>query len=143
MNFLVIGGNGFLGKAIVELLLERKYIVSVFDISKSHDDHRLSAFHVGDITNPAHVSNACKGVDIVIHTASPIHGKPAPVYFKVNVDGTANIIASCVEHGVSKLIFTSSAGVIYNGQDLCNADETTPYCEIHMDAYNESKVFSS
>ncbi|KAI8913533.1 3-beta hydroxysteroid dehydrogenase/isomerase family-domain-containing protein [Gorgonomyces haynaldii] len=83
-----------------------------------------------------------KGVKCVIHTASPIHGKPSAVYFKVNVEGTHNIIAACKRNNVQKLVFTSSCGVIYNGQDLINADETTPYCKVHMDAYNETKAIA-
>lgn len=32
--------------------------------------------------------------------------------------------------------------MIYNGQDLFNADETSDYCKVHMDAYNETKALA-
>ena len=32
--------------------------------------------------------------------------------------------------------------VIYDGNDLVNADETIPYCQVHMDAYNETKALA-
>jgi nucleoside-diphosphate-sugar epimerase len=70
------------------------------------------------------------GISCVIHTASPIHGLAASIYHKVNVDGTLNVIEACQKQRVSKLIYTSSAGVIYNGSDLFNANESIPYCEV-------------
>lgn len=42
--------------------------------------------------------------------------------------------------GVRKLVYTSSAGVVFNGQDLINVDERVPYPAKAMDAYNESKA---
>ncbi|KAI8893534.1 3-beta hydroxysteroid dehydrogenase/isomerase family-domain-containing protein, partial [Globomyces pollinis-pini] len=76
---------------------------------------------------------------VVIHTASPPHGKPRDVYFKVNVEGTRNVINACVERKVKKLVYTSSLSVVYYGQNLVNVDETEPYCTTHMDPYNETK----
>ena len=46
----VIGGCGFLGRHIVEKLLERGYTVNVFDIRSTFDDERIS-FFVGDLCN--------------------------------------------------------------------------------------------
>lgn len=62
------------------------------------------------------------------------------LYWRVNVDGTRAIIAAAQAVGVRKLVFTSSAGVVFNGGDLINVDERTPPPENAMDAYNESKV---
>ncbi|KAJ7784626.1 C-3 sterol dehydrogenase [Mycena metata] len=45
-----------------------------------------------------------------------------------------------VETGVRKLVFTSSAGVVFNGDDLIDVDERTPFPEKPMDAYTESKA---
>jgi sterol-4alpha-carboxylate 3-dehydrogenase (decarboxylating) len=41
---------------------------------------------------------------------------------------------------VRKLVFTSSAGVVFTGQDLINIDERYPAPDKAMDAYNESKA---
>ncbi|KAL2918769.1 erg26, C-3 sterol dehydrogenase [Polyrhizophydium stewartii] len=139
-HYLVIGGGGFLGRVIVNQLLERGDTVSVFDLRRSFEDPRLSEFIVGDITSPADVLRACEGKTVVMHTASPPHGLPSSAYFKVNVDGTKNVIRACVQAGVSKLVFTSSASVIFNGKDLINGNEELPYCDVHMDAYNETKA---
>lgn len=77
----------------------------------------------------------------IIHTASPPHGISDPsLYYKVNVDGTRAVIDAAVECGVPKLVFTSSAGVVFNGGDIIGVDERLPYPDEPMDAYNDSKA---
>ncbi|TPX30513.1 hypothetical protein SmJEL517_g05938 [Synchytrium microbalum] len=135
-----IGGGGFLGRYIVEALLARgERNVAIFDIRQSYSLANAK-FHIGDITNIDNVNEACQGKSVVIHCASPIHGADATIYRKVNVDGTRNVIDACVKQGVRKLVYTSSASVIYNGNDLHGADETVPICEVPMDAYNDTKA---
>lgn len=79
------------------------------------------------------------GATCIIHTASPPHGLDPAIYWKVNVEGTKAVIAAAVAHHVKKLVFTSSAGVIFNGQDVIDVDERLPFPETPLDAYNESK----
>ncbi|KAJ3167988.1 erg26, C-3 sterol dehydrogenase [Geranomyces variabilis] len=141
-HYLVVGGGGFLGKRIAELLLDLapRPLVTILDLRRTFSDPRLTDFIEGDITDPVAVSSACKGKTVVIHTAAVIEGFPVPVYWKVNFEGTRNIINACREHGVRALVYTSSASVTYNGQDLRNGTEADPYCDVHMDTYNETKA---
>ncbi|KAJ3214863.1 hypothetical protein HDU67_001128 [Dinochytrium kinnereticum] len=141
LKFLVIGGCGFLGRVIVDQLLNAGSDVRVFDLRKTFEDARVD-FVQGDITKLEDVRKAMDGVSTVIHTASPPHGKNKNAYFQVNVVGTKNVIEACRITGVRRLVYTSSASVIYNGQDLVDADESLPYCEVHMDAYNETKAIA-
>ncbi|KAJ3290533.1 hypothetical protein HDU79_003148 [Rhizoclosmatium sp. JEL0117] len=141
-SWIVVGGCGFLGRRIVEMLLDRgETNVAVFDIRKTFDDARVQ-FFTGDISNAADLERAFEGRSVVVHSASPPHGLDAKVYFAVNVDGTRNVIQSCKNLGIQKLVYTSSASVSFNGQSLEEADETTPYCEKHLDAYNETKALA-
>ena len=135
----MIGGGGFLGRSIVEMLLQRQESVSVFDVKQSFDDSRLKEFVIGDVTRFSDLRQACEGKSVVIHTASPPHGLDEHIYFKVNVEGTQNVIQACRDAGVEKLVYTSSASVVFNGNQLLDGDEQTPYCSQHMDAYNETK----
>ena len=81
------------------------------------------------------------GATCIIHTASPTAGLQDPaLYWKVNVDGTKAVIGAAKENKVPKLVYTSSAGVVFNGQDLINVDERIPLPEKPLDAYNESKA---
>lgn len=78
---------------------------------------------------------------MIIHTASPVTGLGAEIYRKVNVLGTQTIIDACLSHHVRKLVYTSSAGVVYNGtQHLVDVDERMGIPEVPMDAYNETKA---
>jgi len=92
------------------------------------------------IMQPHHPSAQSK-VDVIIHTASPVHGMGAEIYKKVNVVGTQTVIDACISHNVSKLVYTSSAGVVYNGTlDLVDVDERMEIPEVPLDAYNETKA---
>ncbi|KAK7690118.1 hypothetical protein QCA50_006766 [Cerrena zonata] len=138
--YFVIGGSGFLGRHIVESLLARGDIVAVFDVVQRYHD---VPFYSGDISEGEQVADALRksGATCIIHTASPAHGLEDPaLYWKVNVDGTAAVIAAAQAVGIRKLVYTSSAGVVFNGQNLINVDERLPYPEKAMDAYNESKA---
>lgn len=79
----------------------------------------------------------------MFHTASPWTGSGAEVCEKVNVQGTRTIVDACVQEGVKKLVFTSSAGTVYNGVDLINVDERMPFPKEELDPYNVTKVHST
>ncbi|CCM04919.1 uncharacterized protein FIBRA_07116 [Fibroporia radiculosa] len=140
-SYLVIGGSGFLGRHIVDALLARNDTVAVFDIVQRYHD---VPFYSGDISEEEQVGEALRkcGATCIIHTASPPHGMDDPaLYWRVNVDGTRAVISAAVAHHVSKLVYTSTAGVVFNGEyDLIGVDERMPLPEKAMDAYNESKA---
>ncbi|CAG8451455.1 13953_t:CDS:2, partial [Dentiscutata erythropus] len=143
-NYLVIGGDGFVGRWIVEMLLKRgEKNVSVFDIAQRYFDKEVTHY-VGDLSNYNDIDNAIRksNATSVIHTASPHYGSSSnELFWKVNVDGTKNVIDSCAANGVKKLVYTSSGSVIYDGvNELVNANETTPLPEIPMDVYTETKA---
>jgi hypothetical protein len=145
-SVLLVGANGFLGRTIPPLLAARhpKCSITLLDIAP---EKTLPHPYVrADITDESALIDVLKRVRpaVVIHSASP----PIPtvgkgdekLFFRVNVDGTRNVIKACTEAGVKALVYTSSASVIYDGGDLVNANEKTPYATRHVDPYNASKV---
>ncbi len=58
----------------------------------------------------------------------------------VNVEGTRNIISACQRLGVPRLIYTSSASVVFEGRHLYGADERLPYATRPMDFYTDTKA---
>ncbi|GAA5849221.1 hypothetical protein JCM8547_006480 [Rhodosporidiobolus lusitaniae] len=152
-SFVVIGGEGFLGSTLVKALLVRYPSASVasLDVVQRHFPDQLSGgsstdrkwtFHSADLTSLDSLSSALSktGATTVFHTASPWTGSGADVCEKVNVKGTQTVVNACVKEGVKKLVFTSSAGTVYNGNDLINVDERMPFPEEVLDPYNVTKA---
>lgn len=59
--------------------------------------------------------------------------------YDVNVVGTENVIWACQQLSIPKLVYTSSASVVFEGRDLLDVDETAPYAK-PMDFYTNTKV---
>lgn len=138
-------GEGFLGHRLVELLVERYPQASVasLDIVQRHfPEKKQWTFYSADLTALDSLAAAFKqhSARIVFHTASPWTGSGKEVCEKVNVDGTRTVVEACVQEGVERLVFTSSAGTVYDGFDLVNVDERMPFPGHPLDAYNETKV---
>jgi nucleoside-diphosphate-sugar epimerase len=127
-NVLVTGGGGFLGSAVAARLAARGDRVRSFSRSPHPRLKALGVEHIlGDITDAPALERACKGMDIVFHTAA----KPPPWgdfrdYHRINVTGTENVIAAC-RIGGARLIHTSTPSVIFDGRDLRGVDESVPY----------------
>ncbi|KAI8468430.1 MAG: 3-beta hydroxysteroid dehydrogenase/isomerase family-domain-containing protein [Monoraphidium minutum] len=141
---LVVGGAGFLGRHIAAQLLDsRGYsAVRVFDIRPcglEGADER-----VGDLRDAAAVQEAVRGVDVVIHvaTATPTseNSLNRQLMDDVNVTGLEHVISACRAAGVRRLVYTSSASVVFEGQDLVDATEALPYASRPMDYYTETKI---
>jgi nucleoside-diphosphate-sugar epimerase len=58
------------------------------------------------------------------------------------VEGTRNIVASSLRHGVKRIVFTSSPSVVFTGDHMTNADETLPYSTHFEAAYPRTKTES-
>lgn len=150
-SVLLIGGSGFLGLHLIEQFSKHcpATKIHIFDIRPIPEklsnyftfDKSEVEFHQGDLTSAQDVGEAIKssGCDVIVHSASPVHGQSDAIYQKVNVDGTLNLIKVAKELKVKALVYTSSAGVIFNGEDIRNANETWPYPKVHMDGYNKTK----
>lgn len=136
----VIGGSGFLGQHMVEQLLERGYAVNVFDIRQGFDNPKVQ-FFIGDLCSQQDLYPALKGVSTVFHCASPPpSSNNKELFYRVNVIGTKNVIETCKEAGVQKLILTSSASVVFEGVDIKNGTEDLPYAVKPIDYYTETKI---
>jgi sterol-4alpha-carboxylate 3-dehydrogenase (decarboxylating) len=138
------GGAGFLGEHLVDALLATgKYNVTIFDLGPSAT--ACCPAIAGDLRSVDAVAAACRGMDIVFHcaTASPSTAGAASgrtLMTAVNVDGTRNVIEGCRTAGVRRLVFTSSASVVFAGKPLVDVDESCPYAAPPMDYYTGTKT---
>lgn len=129
---LVIGGAGFIGSFVVsELLKEDVAEVVVYDnfargkkeyLTEQLKDPRCELFPIGgDIREIDILNEAMKGKDYVISLAAMwlLHCKDFPrTAFDVNIAGTFNILEACVNNGIKKLIWSSSASVYGDAVEL-------------------------
>ncbi|KFM25507.1 Sterol-4-alpha-carboxylate 3-dehydrogenase, decarboxylating [Auxenochlorella protothecoides] len=144
-NCLVTGGNGFLGQHLVAQLADSgEYEVTVFDIRPPVIPFPGVKYITGDLTKEVDVDAACKGKNVVFHcaTAAPTAANAANLKLMdaVNVQGTRSVVEACARHGVSRLVYTSSASVVFDGSPLVKVDESTPYAARHMDYYTGTKA---
>ncbi len=143
-TILVTGGGGFLGQAIVRLLINRGDRVISFSRGYYSELGALGVKQIpGDISNPVAVENAVKGVDTVYHVAAKagVWGDYED-YYRINTEGTRHVIAACKSCGVSRLIYTSSPSVVFEGGDMEGVDETVPYPGNYHAAYPETKALA-
>jgi sterol-4alpha-carboxylate 3-dehydrogenase (decarboxylating) len=138
-------GEGFLGHNLVESLIQKypNATISSLDLVQRFFPARpIATFYSADLTSLTSLTTVIKACSAttVFHTASPWTGSGAELCEKVNVQGTQTIVDACLHEGVRKLIFTSSAGTVYNGLDLINVDERMPFPVVGLDPYNVTKV---
>ncbi len=130
-SVLVIGGSGFVGRAVVSALLASGYDVSVLDICPSFpDDVRVKTFTASYQNAEAVESILSNCYNVVIHlacTTTPSSSNIDPYNDVVeNLVPTINLIELCAKYDVSKFIYASSGGAIYGDpvelpatEDLC------------------------
>lgn len=141
---LVTGGGGFLGRRIVELLLDRGDLVRILARGKYPE---LSAHgvecHQCDITDAAGVTRACTGCDVVFHVAAKagVWGRYES-YHQPNVVGTQNVIDACRVGRVPAMVYTSSPSVVFGGGDMEGVDESVPYARHYAAHYPQTKAIA-
>ena len=127
-SVLVTGGTGFLGRNLVERLLGEDRRVTV--LARHADpalENRGVKFIRASLDDASAVTAACAGMETVFHTAAKVGvwGR-SDDFFRTNVLGTRAVLDGCRAHGVSRLVYTSTPSVVYNGRDLAGADESLP-----------------
>ena len=108
MNILLIGGNGFVGKALIKEF--KKYNVKVSYLSRSQN-HSISKDEAnwiqGDIFNSENIITNEK-YDIAIHLIGTIKNKN--LYSKLNTESVAQTIKLCQKYNINKLVYFSANG---------------------------------
>jgi nucleoside-diphosphate-sugar epimerase len=144
MQALVTGGGGFLGGAIVRRLVDRGDRVVSFSRTFYPELEAIGVHQIqGDVADAGAVSAAAAGCEVVFHVAAKagIAG-PFAEYHRVNVLGTENVLSACLEHGVRRLVYTSSPSVVFAGGDMEGVDESVPYPDHYEAHYPRTKALA-
>lgn len=127
---LVTGASGFLGRRIVETLVEHGYPVSALVRKTSKVDNLKGPgveISFGDVTDVSSLKLVFEGINFVIHTAADTSGTKEGAR-RVTIGGTRNILELCSKFLIQKLVYISSCSVYApadwrHGQVI---DETAP-----------------
>ncbi len=137
----VTGGVGFVGRHLVDALVQRGDDVVLLDVASDPGRDGVDFRHV-DIRDVDAIRDAIRGCEVVYHNASVVHTKQNREEFvwSVNLGGTENVMQACRDEGVSKLVYVSSGSVVYNGEDVQNGAEDMPYAAVSQAPYADSKI---
>ena len=108
MNILLIGGNGFVGKALIKEF--KKYNVKVSYLSRSQNysiSKDEATWIQGDIFDIENIV-INKKYDISIHLIGTIKNKK--LYSKLNTESVTQTIKLCQKQNINKLIYFSANG---------------------------------
>jgi len=146
---LVTGATGHIGNVLVRKLLAQGEHVRAL-VWKGEDTSSIRDLELerveGDVLDPASLAQALEGVDTVYHLAGIISIMPGknPFVWKVNVEGTRNVLEAARRARVKRLVYTSSIHAIKRAPHGVEMDETlgfdpnNPYGE-----YDRSKAAAS
>lgn len=136
-NVLVTGANGFIGQQLIRKLISNGVKINAF----IRNSKRLQEFNItifeGEILNTTAMKKALKGTDAVFHLIAKTHDfsdseNNTKEYFKINVEGTRNLLNACIGSDVKHFVYFSSIKAIAEeSKDILNEDiipnPTTPY----------------
>lgn len=124
-NIAILGGTGTVGRAIIQYLLSNlipvgKIIIysrdeikqlEMMDEYSQHESMRLE-YRIGDVRDLERLEEVLEDVDFVIHAAALKHvvmaeNNPSECW-KTNVEGTKNVIESCIRNQVDKSLLIST-----------------------------------
>ncbi|WP_298819846.1 NAD-dependent epimerase/dehydratase family protein [Chloroflexus sp.] len=147
MIALVTGGNGFVGRFIVEQLLARGDHVRVVGRGDYPDLQALGVETFrADLSVPESavvLAQAMRGVTTVFHVAAKagLWGRYDDFY-QANVGATQRVVKAAIRAGVPKLVYTSTPSVVIGMDDLHGADEQTPYPARYLAPYPQTKAIA-
>jgi len=136
MRILVTGGAGFIGSHTVDALIAAgTHEVAVIDnlsAGKRDQVNPSARFYQADIREAAEVGRiiASERPEVMVHFAAQMDVRRSvadPAFdAQVNLVGFLNLMEAARQHGLRRVVFSSTGGAIYGEQDTFPADETHP-----------------
>ena len=140
----VTGGSGFIGGALIERLRREGWEVRALarsDAAEAAVRERGAAPVRGDLGDAAALEGGTVGCDVCFHAAAKVEDWGDPAEFeRLNVVGTANVIAASRAAGVRRLVHVSTEAALTAGQALVRVDERAPLRPDSPFLYSSSKA---
>lgn len=140
MKVVVFGGSGFLGSHVADVLSERGYEVTVFDLKPSPYLKEGQDMTIGDILDPYAVERAAEGANAVYNFAGISDINSArfnPVEtIKQNILGNSIILEACWKNKIERFLFASTV-YVYSNSGLFYRS-TKQACELIIEDYQKA-----
>ena len=151
MDYLVTGGFGFVGSAVVTALLKAGRTVRVFDLPNHPCRHAFEQhwgqfgrpqIMIGDIGDKVAVNLAVQGCKRIVHAAALLNSiAPLAQFHKVNVQGTQNLCEAAIVHQVQRVVLISTSdvfGIPLMGETITENSPLQPWGEPYADTKIEA-----
>ncbi len=121
MKITLIGGSGFVGTRLIDLLSQNTFELSNIDKQQSHFFPDITV--ISDVRDREKLVSLLRGTDVVVLLAAEHRDDVSPIslYYDVNVTGMQNTLVAMEANGVKRIVFTSSVAVY--GLNKKNPDE--------------------
>jgi len=133
MKYFVTGATGHVGNVLVKELYNRGHEVTAYVLPNDRNEYVIEPYTnivYGNILDYSNLEEIMKGYDAVFHIAGIVEigtGKRKKLY-KVNVEGTKNVLKACQANKIKKLIYTSS---VHAFEELPKGEVMSEPCEFN------------
>ena len=146
---VITGPTGHIGNVLVRELLKRGEQVRAL-VLPGEDLTPIEGLGTetieGDVLDLDSLIRAFEGADVVYHLAGVISIVPGEWdrLYKVNVEGTRNVIRACFACGVRRLVYASSIHAFHEPPPGVTFDETSPFDPERLTMeYDKSKAMAT
>ena len=128
LKILVTGVTGFIGRNLVTKLIQAQHEVTAL-VRRTSDVKGLPKklrLIDGDLLNKSSLETAVHNIDVVIHLAAlfDFYPKDKKLLYRVNVEGTQNLLHACVKAPITRFIYLSTTEVIGPVENPPGTEET-------------------
>lgn len=131
-KLLITGGAGYIGSVISSYFLDRNYQVNIIDdLSSGSLDNidQRAFFFKGSILDTSLLRESMQGVTTVLHfAAKSLVGESvsnSDLYYKVNIQGTKNILDQMKVMQIDRIIFSSTCAVYGQPKEVPISEKST------------------
>lgn len=141
---LVTGGAGLLGKELITQLLQQgKRVRAIYNNTRlaDFDNENLQQMQC-NILDVVGLEEAMKDIEQVYHCAAIVSFNPKrkAEMFKINIEGTANVVNAALDAGIKKMVYVSSVAALGRIRENEPINETMNWTEeTSNSAYGQSK----
>jgi dihydroflavonol-4-reductase len=128
VKIAVLGGTGFVGSHVVRAFAQAGHEVTCVVRPTSNRDVLAGVsvkFAIGDLNDAASLRTAFAGQEAVVHAAGllSLWKKASDELYRVNVQGTRNVVDACLDAGVRRLLWDGSVGIYAGSTSPTPVDE--------------------